>query len=180
MGRHVESAIGRDAAQALRAFFRYGEATQQCRPAIVVSIAGPRRFDHETLPAPPPWTEVRMIIRGHDTERPADIRRHAALLLFATYGFRVGEAAPLTLDDVDWEHNPSRVRRSEWQNLDVYPLSNETGCALLRYITTIRARCQWRHVFLTLLARYAPLWCGGLWSLASQRAPRDCRPQARR
>lgn len=156
------------ATQALRAFFRYAEATQQCRAGIAASIMGPRLFDHETLPAGPPWDAVTTIIRRHDTDRPADIRRLAALLLFATYGFRVGEVARLTLDDLDWEHNLIRVRRSKRQDVDVYPLTNEIGGALLRYITTVRAQCQRRHVFLTLVAPYRPLSCGGLWSLASQ------------
>jgi site-specific recombinase XerD len=156
------------AAQALRAFFRYAEATQQCRTGIAVAIAGPRLFDHETLPAGPPWADVTTMIRRHDTNRPADIRRRAALLLFATYGFRVGEVARLTLDDLDWEQNLIRVRRSKRQDVDVYPLTKETGGALLRYITTVRARCQWRHVFLTLVAPHRPLSCSALWSLASQ------------
>ena len=108
------------------------------------------------------------MIRRQDTNRPADIRRRAALLLFATYGFRVGEVARLTLDDLDWEHNLIRVRRSKRQDVHVYPLATETGAALLRYITTVRGRCAWRHVFLTLLAPYRPLSCSGLWSLASQ------------
>lgn len=156
------------AAQALRAFFRYAEAMQQCRSGIAMAITGPRLFDHETLPAGPSWTDVTTVIRQHETNRPADIRRRAALLLFATYGFRVGEVARLTLDDLDWEHNVIRVRRSKRHDVQVYPLTNETGAALVRYITTIRARCEWRHVFLTLLAPYRPLSCSGLWSLASQ------------
>lgn len=156
------------ATQALRAFFRYAEATQQCRAGIAASITGPRLFDHETLPAGPSWDAVTTIIRRHDTDRPADIRRRAALLLFATYGFRVGEVARLTLDDLDWEHNRIRVRRSKRQDVDVYPLTNESGSALLRYITTVRPPCQRRHVFLTLVAPYRPLSCSALWSLASQ------------
>jgi site-specific recombinase XerD len=60
------------------------------------------------------------------------------------------------------------VRRSKRQDVHLYPLTNETGAALLRYITTVRGRCAWRHVFLTLLAPYRPLSCSGLWSLASQ------------
>ena len=112
--------------------------------------------------------DVTTMIRRHETNRPSDIRRRAALLLFATYGFRVGEVARLTLDDLDWEHNVIRVRRSKRQDVHVYPLTNETGAALLRYITTVRARCDWRHVFLTLLAPHRPLSCAGLWSLASE------------
>ena len=87
--------------QALRAFFRYAECQRHCRPGIAATIAGPRLFDQETLPAGPPWSDVQRIVTRHDTDRPADIRRRAALLLFATYGFRVGEVTRLTLDDLE-------------------------------------------------------------------------------
>jgi integrase/recombinase XerD len=156
------------AAQALRAFFRYAEGTQQCRNGIAAIIAGPRLFDHETLPSGPPWPDVTAMIRRHETNRPADVRRLAALLLFATYGFRVGEVARLTLDDLDWEQNVLRVRRSKRQDVQVYPLTTETGGALMRYITTVRARCQWRQVFLTLVAPHRPISCAALWSVASR------------
>ena len=66
------------AVQALRAFFRYTEATQQCRTGIAATVTGPRLFDHETLPAGPAWTDVTTMIRRHETHRPADIRRRAA------------------------------------------------------------------------------------------------------
>jgi site-specific recombinase XerD len=155
------------AAQALRAFFRYAECQQHCRPGIAALIAGPRLFDQETLPAGPPWADVQIIVTRHDTDHPADIRRRAALLLFATYGFRVGEVARLTLDDLDWEQEILRVRRSKRFDVQRYPLTKEVGGALLRYITRVRPRGGWREIFLTLLAPYRPLSCAGLWSLAS-------------
>jgi site-specific recombinase XerD len=155
------------AAQALRAFFRYAECQRHCRPGIAAMIAGPRLFDHETLPAGPPWTQVQIIVARHDTDRPADLRRRAALLLFATYGFRVGEVARLTLDDLDWEQAIIRVRRSKRHDVQTYPLTKEVGGALVRYITRVRPRSRWREIFLTLLAPYRPMSCAGLWGVAS-------------
>ena len=155
------------AAQALRAFFRYAEGRQHCRPGIAATIAGPRLFDQETLPAGPPWADVKIIVTRYDTDHPPDIRRRAALLLFATYGFRVGEVARLTLDDLDWEHGIIRVRRSKRHDVQMYPLTKEVGGALLRYITHVRPRGPWRAIFLTSLAPCRPISCAGLWGVAS-------------
>lgn len=155
------------AAQALRAFFRYAERQQQCQSGIAAAIAGPRIFDHETLPSGPAWPDVEVMITRQHTTRPADVRRLAALLLFATYGFRVGEVARLTLDDVDWEHEILRIRRAKRHDMQTYPLTREAGEALLRYITHVRPRCRWRQVFLTLLAPHRPVSCSGIWSIAS-------------
>lgn len=156
------------AVQALRAFFRYAERTHRCRAGIAPAITGPRLFDRETLPSGPPWPDVEAIITSLATSRPADIRRVAALLLFATYGFRAGEVARLTLDDLDWEQEVIRIRRVKRQDVQTYPLSKEAGGALLRYITEVRPRGPWRDVFLTMQAPHRPLSYGGLYHLASR------------
>jgi site-specific recombinase XerD len=170
------------AVQALRAFFRYAEWTHQCRAGIAVNIYGPRLYDLETLPSGPAWTEVKAILASLATDRPADIRRRAALLLFATYGFRLGEVAGLTLDDLDWEHNLIRIRWVKRRDVQTYPLSTEAGTALLRYLREVRPRGHWRKVFLTLQAPHHPLPTVGstIWRVAySVRAVSDCAITAR-
>ena len=143
------------AVQALRAFFRYAERAGLCRPGIAAAITGPRRYHGEVLPAGPPWAEVQAIL-SRAPECPADIRRAAALWLFATYGFRVGEVARLTLDDLDWERDVIRIRRVKRHDVHTYPLSREAGAALARYVVEVRRRRRWREVFLTLQAPHRP------------------------
>lgn len=156
------------AVQALRAFFRYAEHARHCHPGIAAAITGPRLYALETLPSGPAWADVDAIIKGLTTDRAVDIRRVAALLLFATYGFRVGEVAGLTLDDLDWEHEMIHIRRVKRHDVQTYPLSQEAGVALLRYITEVRPRGRWREVFLTLKAPHRPISGGGLYHLASR------------
>ena len=156
------------AAQALKAFFRYAERVHACRMGIATAIAGPRIFDFETLPSGPAWADVEAMIRSLDTDRPVDIRRRAAWLLFATYGFRVGEVAGLTLEDLDWERDLIRIRRVKRHEVQTYPLSKDADRALLRYLTEVRPRGPWRAVFLTLQAPHRRLSHGGLYNLASR------------
>ncbi len=156
------------AVQALRAFFRYAERARHCRTGIAAAITGPRLYRLETVPAGPPWADVEAILASLATDRAVDIRRVAALLLFATYGFREGEVAELTLEDLDWEHEVIRIRRVKRHDVQTYPLSQEAGGALLRYITEVRPRGRWREVFLTLKAPHRPLSRGGLYHLASR------------
>jgi integrase/recombinase XerD len=156
------------AVQALRAFFRYAERTHQCRAGLAATIYGPRLYNRETLPSGPAWTDVQAILASLATDRPADIRRVAALLLFATYGFRLGEVARLMLDDLDWERNLIRIQRVKRHDVQIYPLSTEAGTALLRYIRDVRPRGPWREVFLTLQAPHRPLSHSGLYHLASR------------
>lgn len=155
------------AVQALRAFFRYAERAGHCRPGIAAAITGPRLYHGETLPAGPPWAEVQAILL-RAPERPADIRRAAALWLFATYGFRVGEVARLTLDDIDWEQELIRIRRVKRRDVQTYPLSREAGAALARYLAEVRPRTWWREVFITLQAPHHPLSPTGFYHMVSQ------------
>jgi len=124
------------AVQALRAFFRYAERTGQCRTGIAAAITGPRLYDLETLPSGPAWGDVEAILASLATDRAVDIRRTAALVLFATYGFRLGEVAGLKLEDIDWEHEVIRIRRVKRHDVQTYPLSKEAGTAL----RTLRVR----------------------------------------
>lgn len=152
------------AVQALRAFFRYAECAGHCCPGIAAAITGPRLYHGEVLPAGPPWAEVQAIL-SRASDRPADIRRAAGLWLFATYGFRVGEVAHLTLEDIDWEQELIRIRRVKRHDVQTYPLSCEAGAALARYVAEVRPRSGWREVFLTLQAPHRPLSPSGFYHL---------------
>lgn len=156
------------AVHALRAFFRYAERARHCRAGIAAAITGPRLYRLETLPSGPSWADVEAILASLATDRVVDIRRTAALLLFATYGFRLGEVAGLKLEDIDWEHEVIHIRRVKRHDVQTYPLSKEAGTALLRYIRDVRPRGPWRHVFLTLQAPHQPLSHGGFYHVASR------------
>ena len=90
-------------ATALRAFFRHAAARGWCAASIASGIDGPRLFQHEGLPAGPPWPDVQRLIASTGADSARDIRDRAIFLLLATYGFRSGEVAGLRLEDVNWK-----------------------------------------------------------------------------
>lgn len=156
------------AVQALPAFFRYAEQARRCRPGIAAAIRGPRLFAQETLPAGPSWADVQAILANCATDRPADIRRAAVLWLFAMYGFRVGEVAHLTVDDIDWDRELIHLQRVKRHGVQTYPLSRAAGAALVRYLTRVRPRSRYREIFLTLVAPHRPLSSSGLFHVVSR------------
>jgi site-specific recombinase XerD len=160
-------------AYVLRAFLRYAESRGWCRPGLAVGLLPPRGYREENLPAGPTWPEVEQLCTATEGDSAADIRDHAALLLFAVYGFRVGEVRRLRLDDLDWEAEVIRIRRSKpHPRIQSYPLSAQVGDALLRYLTTVRPRCACREVFLSLKAPVHPLGNSALWQLVHRRMQR--------
>jgi site-specific recombinase XerD len=157
------------AAKALRAFFRYAEHRQWCAAGIAAAIESPRLFQQETLPTGPTWPEVQQLLAQTLTDRPRDIRDHAILMLFAIYGLRSGEVSALRFDQLDWTHEQITIVRPKQHYSQVYPLTQNMGTALIRYLREVRPRCKRREVFLTLRAPWRPLSTGALHHLTRTR-----------
>ena len=157
------------AAKSLRAFFRYAEHRQWCAAGIAAAIESPRLFQQETLPTGPTWSDVQQLLAQTLTDRPRDIRDHAILMLFAIYGLRSGEVAALRFDQLDWAHEQITIVRSKQHCSQVYPLTQEMGTALIRYLRDVRPRCERREVFLTLRAPWRPLSAGAMHHLTRTR-----------
>jgi site-specific recombinase XerD len=155
--------------KALRAFFVHAEQQGWCVAGIAAAIESPRIFRHETLPAGPTWEDLRRLIPPADSHRPRDIRDRAILMLLSVYGLRSGEVAKLRLDDIDWAQERITVFRTKQWGSQVYPLTQEVGTAIVRYLKEVRPRCSRREVFLTLRAPFRPLSAGGLYYVTSSR-----------
>jgi site-specific recombinase XerD len=156
-------------AKALRAFFRYAGGRGWCAPTIAGSIDGPRVFQHEGLPVGPAWRDVQQLIAGANGHQARDVRARAILMLLATYGLRSGEVRKMCLENVDWHREILTVARPKQRRAQEYPLTQETGEAILQYLQKVRPRCHRREIFLTLRAPIRPLSPGALYRLVSSR-----------
>ena len=156
-------------ASILRSFFRYAEQRGWCQCGLAIAIKAPRVFRHETLPFSPAWEDVQQLIASTNSNRPADIRDHAILLLLAVYGLRSGEVRHLQLEDLDWEHELLHIRRVKQGPVQKLPLSHTVGEAILRYLQKVRPRVVCRELFLTLRAPIRPLTRGAIGQLVTRR-----------
>ena len=158
--------------QSLRTFFRYAAQRRRCRVGIGDMIDAPRLYTHERLPQGPRRSEVRQLVDATRGDTPTAIRNHAILLLHTVYGFRSGEVRGLTLDDLDWEGEIIRPPRPKQRRVGEYPLVQEVGDAILRYLRHARPPCACRVLFLTLKQPYRPLSASGLSAMVSVRQRR--------
>jgi site-specific recombinase XerD len=147
--------------QSLRSFFRYSSQRGRCTKGIAESIDAPRLYTYENLPQGPSWEEVQKLLASVGGSSPLQIRSRCAILLFAVYGFRVGEVCRLRLEDIDWTNEKITLRRFKQGKVQTYPLTTEVGNALLRYLKEVRPRSACREVFLTLRQPYRPISVGG-------------------
>ena len=149
-------------AQSLCCFFRFAEQRGWCFPGIDSTIEKPYIYALSGLPQGPSWKNVQLLIESVSTSRPSHIRDRAAILLLAVYGWRIGEVAELTLDDIDWQSERIYVKRLKRRTRQEYPLVPVVGDAILRYLKEVRPRSPHREVFLTVQAPYRPATMCGL------------------
>jgi site-specific recombinase XerD len=153
----------------LRGFFRYAAIRNWCRKGLAEAILAPRVYSQETIPAGPSRNDVQRLLAATEGNRPTDIRDRAILMLLMVYGFRSGEVRCLQLEDLDWEGETIRVRRSKDQRSQIFPLSHAVGDAILRYIKEVRPRSPHRYIFLSRKAPIQPLSRGVLWKTVASR-----------
>jgi site-specific recombinase XerD len=148
--RHSESS-------SLRAFFRHAESRGWCHEGIASAIQLPRLRRELLEPQGPAWKDVQRLLKATRGSGPSDLRARPLLLLFAVYGLRRSEAANLLLTDIDWVANRFTVRRAKRGGFQQFPLSEELGTALRKYIENARPRSSSPRVFMALKAPLRPL-----------------------
>ncbi len=180
--RDIDAAITRKAEQdgysrvsiahyvgALRVFFRYAEQCGWCSRGLAAAIMSPRVFADEGLPTGPSWEDVQRLLTSTESDDPKDIRDRAMIMLFAVYGFRVGDVRALRLEDLNWEKEVICIRRPKSRRRQSYPLSCTVGEAILRYLKEVRPRTPYREIFLTLRAPIRPIGSGAVYDVVSDR-----------
>jgi integrase/recombinase XerD len=88
--------------QALRGFFRFGEAHNCCANDIARGILSPRLSKRQVGTKGPVWRDVRKLLRSTIGLNPVELRAKAIISLCSIYALRRGEVVRLRLKDLDW------------------------------------------------------------------------------
>jgi site-specific recombinase XerD len=129
----------------------------------------PRVFADEGLPTGPSWQDVQRLLVSTEGDDAKNVRDRAIIMLFAIYGFRIGDVRVLRLDDLNWEKELICIRRPKSGRHQSFPLSYTVGEAILRYLKEVRPRTPYREVFLTLRAPIRAIGSGALYDVVSDR-----------
>ncbi|MYF30281.1 MAG: tyrosine-type recombinase/integrase [Gammaproteobacteria bacterium] len=156
----------------VRSFLRFAGDRGWCRPGLFNGLIPSRIHLDEAVPAGVSRDDIQRLLASTEGESPVDKRDRAILMLLIGYGLRSGEVCCLQLDDIDWERETLRVRRSKSGRTDVYPLSPGVGHAILRYLIDVRPRRPERSLFLTVRAPFRPLQTTALSEVVGRRLDR--------
>ena len=153
------------AARVLRRFLSYAFDQGWCERELSGSVLSPRLYGHENLPTGPAWPDVQRLIAATQGSKAHALRNRAILWLLAVYGLRSGEVRGLGLEDLDWDRQILRVRRSKTACIQEYPLTPAMSRALEQYLKKGRPQSARPEVFLTLHAPFRPLSAGAIYNL---------------
>ena len=137
------------AATALRGLFRFLVLRGMCAPALVAAVPTVPDWHARFLPKGLPDAEVDRLLQVSDTATSIGRRDHAILLCLVRLGLRAGEAAQLSLDDLDWRTGTLRLTAPKEGRATVLPLPVDVGRAVVAYLRSGRPASSERLVFLT-------------------------------
>ena len=137
----------RDGCGVLRVFLRYAHREGLVARDLSGVMERAQFYRLSGIPRSITWEEVGAVLAGVDRRTPCGKRDWAILLLLVTYGLRGREVAALTLDDIDWKRERSRVPERKAGHSTAFPLSASVGEALVDYLQHGRPQTEDRRVF---------------------------------
>ncbi len=153
----------------LRIFLGFAASQGWCSAQLAQTLRAPRVYALESLPYAPGWPDVQRILASTLTDRPADVRDRAILMLLSIYGLRRGEVVSLRLEQVDWPARMLRIYRLKRRQCQIYPLLPSVAEALARYVDTVRPRTSYSEIFLGLRAPQRPLTPMALYNMVNRK-----------
>jgi site-specific recombinase XerD len=146
---------------ALRAFLRFcflDGLVEADLAGAALAVTGRRRCP---LPRGISRADARALLAACDRRRRTGRRDYAVLMLLLRLGLRAGEAAALTLEDIDWRTGEITVH-GKGRRDERLPLPADVGEAIAGYLTRGRPVTGRREVFLRAVAPAGPLSRGGI------------------
>lgn len=156
-GRSLGREWARHASSSLRVFLRYLAMLGHVPADLASQVSRPRTYRLAGLPRAIEESDLRRVLRSVRRRDPGGRREYAILMLFATYGLRVGDVVALRLDDIRWREGSILIRVEKTGRPLALPLTDPVGDALADYLQRARPRCDRREVFLALQKPFVPL-----------------------
>ena len=143
--------------KSLRQYFRFLFNYQH----LTIDYSGyvPRVQAVQNVNVPMMWTndEVEKLLASIDLSSPVGRRNYAIFLLIAETGIRASDINALKGSDIDWDKKTIHIDQEKTGDLNVIPLSDRAGWAIIDYVRYARPKVESPYVFLTCNAPYTSL-----------------------
>jgi site-specific recombinase XerD len=114
-------------------------------------ISTPR---NKNIPAIWDEADVDKLLRSVDRSSPAGKRDYAIFVLTTGLGLRAADINNLQLSNLNWSRKEIEVSQQKTGKINVFPMTDEVGWALIDYLRYGRPQSDQPYVFLTANAPY--------------------------
>ena len=94
--------------------------------------------------------KIEELLNNISKETKIGIRDYVIILLAARLGLRISDILNIKLKDIDWKHNKINIIQNKTNNLNILPLTNEIGWAIIDYIKNSRPKCENEYLFVKM------------------------------
>lgn len=124
--------------------------------AVDLSFAVPKIVAPRNKSIPAIWSEEELhtLYASIDRGSPAGKRDYAILVLTGGLGLRASDIGSLKLENLNWARKEIEVSQHKTGVINVCPMTDEVGWALIDYIRYSRPKSDLPYVFLTCCAPY--------------------------
>ena len=143
--------------KSLREYFRFLYKYEYL--SIDYSGYVPRVQAAENANIPMIWTndDVEKLLASIDLASPVGRRNYAIFLLIAELGIRACDINALKGSDIDWDKKTIHFDQEKTGDLNVLPLSDRVGWAIIDYLKNGRPESKCTNVFLAHHFPYGPI-----------------------
>jgi site-specific recombinase XerD len=137
----------RDVGNSLRSYFRFKALHGERTTTLIAAIPTVAQWRLARLPKGISADQLTRLLRAFDRGTATGKRDYAITRCFVDLGLRTIEVARLRLEDFDWRQGLVRIR-GKGRRVDVLPLPQATGRALVDYLRHGRPMTSSRAMFL--------------------------------
>ncbi|MBZ5617046.1 MAG: site-specific integrase [Acidobacteriia bacterium] len=150
MRKHTErwgASSKRQAANSLRSYFRFKALHGEHTASLSAAIPTVAQWRLAQLPKGISIDQTTRLLKAFDRNSATGKRDYAITRCFIDLGLRTTEVAALALDDIDWRQGLVHIR-GKGRRVDVLPLPQATGSAIVAYLRHGRPQTTSRALFL--------------------------------
>jgi len=134
------------AGASLRGYFMFKAIRGERIKSLVAALPRVAQWRHSRLPQGLSADEIQLLLGAFDRTSATGKRDYAITRCLVDLGLRRTEVAHLRLDDVDWQAGTLHFC-AKGKRIDILPLPDATGAAIMDYLRNGRPRTTRRELF---------------------------------
>lgn len=132
----------------LREFLNYLFIENILKVDLSIYVPKIKEVKRKKLPTYLKQDQVESLLESIPRTRNTEIRDYAIILIAARLGLRISDILNIKVKDIDFKNHKFKVIQPKTQNINVLPLLNDVGWAIIDYVKNARPKCSNEYLFI--------------------------------